>query len=170
MSRIARHWAWSVPLLVVMPVARVRADVREAIHHYRSGDREVTIECFLPLARGSFPTILLLHGSGGLDPGTAYVFRAIGRDLAERGYVALIPHYFEGTGHLVGRPFQGKELAVFIEAAKDAIEFAVASGPVDDDRIGLIGYSMGAYIAFSWGARDPRIKAIVSCSGSLPVE
>jgi hypothetical protein len=41
---------------------------------------------------------------------------------------------------------------------------------VDQDRIGILGYSMGAHIAFSRAARDPRIKAIVSVAGSLPVE
>jgi dienelactone hydrolase len=58
----------------------------------------------------------------------------------------------------------------FVEAVADGIEFGVASGIVDAERIGMIGYSMGAYIAFFRGARDPRIKAIVSVSGSLPVE
>jgi carboxymethylenebutenolidase len=143
---------------------------QEGVDQYKSGDARVTIEYFAPTARGKFPVVLLLHGSGGLDPGTADVFRAIGRDFAEKGYVVLIPHYFERTGHAVGQPFQAKEFMSWIEAVQDAIEFGVASGIVDADRIGMIGYSMGAHIAFYRGARDPRIKAIVSCAGDLPVE
>ena len=170
MSRMARHWTWPLALLVWSLESPAEADVQEAVEQYRSGEAHVSVECFSPAARGKFPAILLLHGSGGLDPGTALVFRAIGRDFAERGYVVLIPHYFERTGHVVGRPFQGKEFMDLMQAVQDAIEFAVASGVVDQDRIGMIGYSMGAYFAFFRGARDPRIKAIVSCSGSLPAE
>ena len=62
------------------------------------------------------------------------------------------------------------ELSAFVKAVEDGVEFGIASGIVDEDLIGVLGYSMGAYIAFSLAARDPRIKAVVSCSGSLPVE
>ena len=169
MSGMTRPWTWPLALLLALPVSRAGADVQEEVEHYRSGEVEVTVECFTPVALGRFPAILLLHGSGGLDPGTAYVFRAIGRDFAERGYVVLIPHYFERTGHVIGRPFPGKEFQELMQSVQDAIEFAAARRVVDPDRIGLIGYSMGAYYAFFRAARDPRIRAVVSCSGSLPV-
>jgi dienelactone hydrolase len=155
---------------VAVPVSRAGADVQEDLERYRSGEAEVPIECFTPGVRGRFPAILLLHGSGGLDPGTAYVFRAIGREFAERGYIVLIPHYFECTDHVIGRRFPPKEFQELMQAVEDAIEFAASHRAVDPDRIGLVGYSMGAYFAFFLGARDPLIKAVVSCSGSLPVE
>jgi dienelactone hydrolase len=98
------------------------------------------------------------------------MFRAVGRGFAQRGYVVLIPHYFERTGHEVGGTLKSDELRSFIEAVADGIEFAVGRGIVDPDRIGMMGYSMGAYIAFFRAARDPRIKAVVSVAGSLPVE
>jgi len=146
------------------------ADVHEGVGRFPSGEAKVSLEYFTPAAPGSFPAVFLLHGSGGLDPGTAYVFREIGRDLANQGYVVLIPHYFERTGHEPGQPFKDNEIPAMVEAVEDAIDFAVANAPVDADRIGMIGYSMGAYIAFFRSARDPRIKAIVAVSGHLPVE
>ena len=82
----------------------------------------------------------------------------------------MIPHYFEKTGHTVGARFRADEVPSYHEALHDGIEFAVASGIVDPERIGIVGYSMGAYLAFFQATRDPRVKAIVSCSGSLPVE
>ena len=171
MSGMVRHLLWPLAVLSSLQACRVEADdLQEGVDRYQSGDARVTIEWFAPAARGKFPAILLLHGSGGLDPGTAQVFRAIGRDFTERGYVVLIPHYFEGTNHIVGQPFQPKEFQALMAAVEDAIKFAVASGVVDADRIGMIGYSMGAHFAFTRGARDPRIKAIVSCGGSLPIE
>ena len=82
----------------------------------------------------------------------------------------MIPHYFERTGHVVGGALKADELKSFVEAVADGIEFGIGRGIVDPDRIGMMGYSIGAYIAFFRGARDPRIKAIVSVAGGLPVE
>jgi carboxymethylenebutenolidase len=170
MGVIPRLAALLVAVAVSWPSSPARADVREGIEHYRSGEATVALEWFAPAAPGRFPAVLLLHGSGGLDPGTAIVFRAAARDFAERGYAAMIPHYFDRTGHSAGEPLKPEELRSFVGAVADGIDFGVESGIVDPERIGIMGYSMGAYIAFFRGVRDPRIKAIVSVAGSLPVE
>jgi dienelactone hydrolase len=146
-----------------------QGQVQENVAQFQSGETPVTIECFTPAANGRFPAVFLLHGSGGLEQATGDVFREIARGLASQGYVALIPHYFDRTRHVVGQPFGSDDLSSYLQTIDDGIAFAVKSESVDPDRIGFIGYSMGAYLAFSQSARDPRIKAIVSCSGSLPV-
>ena len=148
----------------------VHGQVQETIEQFQSGETPVTVECFAPAANGRFPAVFLLHGSGGLEQATGDVFREIARGLAAQGYVVLIPHYFDRTRHIVGRPFSSDDLTLYLQTIHDGIEFAVKSDSVDPERIGLVGYSMGAYLAFYRSARDPRIKAIVSCSGSLPVE
>jgi carboxymethylenebutenolidase len=144
--------------------------VQEAVHQYRSGETRVTVECFAPLAEGKFPAVLLLHGSGGLEQSTGDIFREFARGLSSEGYVVLIPHYFEATAHVVGKPFGDKDIPAYLEAVHDAIEFAVASGVVDSQRIGVVGWSLGSYLAFFRSTKDPRIKAIVSISGHLPLE
>src|SRR5271165_3451652 len=157
-------------LWVGTTLAFAQVQVLEEVRHYESGDARVTVECFSPAAGGKFPAVFLLHGSGGLEMATGDLFREIARGLVQEGYVALIPHYFETTGHEVGKPFRSDDLRSYSDSVHDAIEFAVASGVVDPERIGLLGVSMGSYLAFSRAAREPRIKAIVSVSGSLPVE
>jgi dienelactone hydrolase len=169
MNGVPRSFLGLLAIVLLWPGGRARGDVREGVERYRSGDVDVTMEWFAPAARGKFPGVALLHGSGGLDPGTADAFRSVARGLAERGYVVMIPHYFERTGHAIGEALRPKELSSFVEAVADGVEFGVASGIVDPDRIGMIGYSMGAHIAFVRAIRDPRIKAIVSVSGGLPV-
>jgi carboxymethylenebutenolidase len=144
--------------------------VQEAVHQYRSGETPVTVECFAPVAEGKFPAVLLLHGSGGLEQSTGDLFREIARGLSSQGYVVLIPHYFERTAHVVGKPFGDKDIPAFLEAVHDAIEFAVASRVVDSERIGVVGWSLGSYLAFFRSTKDPRIKALVSISGHLPLE
>jgi len=144
--------------------------VRDAVHQYKSGESKVTVECFAPAAEGKFPAVLLLHGSGGLELSTGDLFRAFARDLSSEGYVVLIPHFFEATAHVVGKPFGDKDIPAYLDAVHDAIEFAVASGVVDSERIGVVGWSLGSYLAFFRASKDPRIKALVSISGHLPVE
>ena len=120
-------------------VAQDQVQVLEDVRHYQSGEARVTVECFAPAVPGKFPAVLLLHGSGGLEQATGDLFREIARGLAQEGYVALIPHYFETTGHIVGKPFGRDDMTSYLDSVHDAIEFAVASGPVDPDRIGLMG-------------------------------
>ena len=151
-------------------VAQDQVQVLEEVQQYQSGEARVTVEFFSPAAPGKFPAVLLLHGSGGLEMATGDLFREIARGLVQQGYVVLIPHYFESTGHVVGKPFKSGDISLYLDSVHDAIEFAVASGVVDPERIGLVGLSMGSYLAFFRAARESRIKAIVSVSGSLPVE
>ncbi len=170
MNGMSRSLPGLLAIVLAWPAGRARADVREGVEHYRSGEATVAMDWFAPAARGKFPAVVLLHGSGGLDPGTAAAFRGVARGFAGRGYVVMMPHYFERTGHAVGADFRPEEFPSFFEAVADGIEFGVASGIVDADRIGMIGYSMGAHIAFYRAARDPRIKAVVAVSGHLPAE
>ena len=123
----------------------------------------------MPVADNKRPAIFLLHGGGGLEDDTGDIYREMARTFASRGYVVLIPHFFERTRHVVGQ-HSPEEFTTFIEVVRDAIEYAVRSGVVDPDRIGVVGYSLSTHIAFYRAARDPRIKAIVSCAGDLPVE
>jgi carboxymethylenebutenolidase len=150
--------------------AQARVQVKEEVRQYRSGEARVTIECFWPAAEGKYPTVLLLHGSGGLEEATGDLFRQIARRLVQEGYVVLIPHYFERTRHVVGAKFGPNDIPSYVQAVHDAIEFAAASRVVDSERIGLVGWSLGSYIAFFRSARDPRIKAMVSVSGYVPLE
>jgi dienelactone hydrolase len=144
------------------------AQVRDSVETYPSGQKRVTIECFAPEAPGKFPAVLLLHGSGGLEQATGPTFREIAATLAFRGYVALIPHYFEKTDHVIGKPLGTGEYEAYLEAVNDAIEFAARRPEVDPTRFAMIGYSMGSGLSMFRAARDPRIKAVVSVSGAYP--
>jgi dienelactone hydrolase len=163
------RYSGTILVLVALNARPAAAGVRASIDHYKTGEAVVEVECFEPSARGKHPLILLLHGSGGLEQATGDLFRGIGRRLASKGYVALIPHYFESTNHNVGEPTRPGEVESWNQAVKDAIAFAAESGVVDPERIGLFGFSLGAYLAFYQAGRDPRIKAVASVSGSLPI-
>lgn len=89
----------SLTLFFVVPLS-AGAGVRETVKEFESGGAVVTIDCFAPTAKGTHPLILLLHGSGGLEGATHDCFQSVARGLANQGYVALIPHYFDSEGGL----------------------------------------------------------------------
>jgi carboxymethylenebutenolidase len=148
-------------LFVAVPGSTLAA-VRESIDQFDSGGSLITVECFAPTPRGKHPLVLLLHGSGGLEQATGEVFQGIARKMAARGYVVLIPHYFDRKGGP----------AEWVQVVDDAIAFAAGGGVegalVDQGRIGLFGFSMGSSLAAHRASRDPNVRAIVAVSGLVP--
>jgi carboxymethylenebutenolidase len=52
----------------------------------------------------------------------------------------------------------------------DAVSFVARQPQVDPERIGLLGFSLGAYLALSASAIDSRIQAVVEFFGGMPKE
>jgi carboxymethylenebutenolidase len=106
--------------------------------------------------------VVILHGADGLiRRGPAY--RSLAGDLARHGYRTLLPHYLESTG-TGSYAFAAKPL--------DALGWLAAVGEVTgragDVPVGLIGFSLGAYLAISAAGQDERVAAVVDCFGGLP--
>ena len=134
---------------------QVLGQVLQEVRQYKSGEEQVTVECFSPAFPGKFPGVLLLHGSGELELATGDLFREIARGLARDGYVVLIPHFFQKTGHVAGKTFEPEEIPSFLDATQDAIEFAAALDAVDPERIGVVGVSWDRTSRFT-GRRASR--------------
>jgi carboxymethylenebutenolidase len=145
-----------------------QAQVRSAVVKYPSGDQKITLECFVPTIPGKFPTVLLLHGSGGLEQATGPIYREIATAMARSGYVVLIPHFFEKTNHPIGKPLQGPDYTATLESLKDAMAYASRQPEVDPTRFAMIGYSMSSNMASILATQDTKIKAIASWSGAYP--
>lgn len=149
-------------IVMLAGVTTLAATVRESVEHVKSGGSDVAVEWFAPTARGKHPLVLLLHGSGGLEQATGEVFQGIARKMAARGFVVLIPHYFDRKGGPVE----------WLGVVDDTIAFAAGGGvseaEVDSERIGLFGFSLGSSLAFHRAARDPSVRAVVAVSGLVP--
>jgi carboxymethylenebutenolidase len=52
----------------------------------------------------------------------------------------------------------------------DSVSFVAREPNVDPERIGFLGFSLGAYLALASAAIDSRIKAVVEFFGGLPKE
>ena len=117
----------------------------------------------LPVGEGPFPAVVLNHGHGGnKDEGTG--FGGIAEDLAEAG-IASIRMDFPGCGDST-EPFTENTLSNMIADSNAAKDYLVANYPVDADKLGILGYSMGGRIALEIiTAEDNPYKATLILSG-----
>ncbi|MEW4488367.1 PVC-type heme-binding CxxCH protein [Thalassoglobus sp. JC818] len=125
---------------------------------------------------GQFPAVLALHPTGPLGkrivagegprPNRQYAV-----ELAQRGYVVLAPDYpsfgdsnydFNSDDYISGT-MKG------VVNHQRCVDFLVDQVPqVDENRIGVIGHSLGGHNAIFVAAFDERIQAVVTSCGWTP--
>lgn len=125
----------------------------------RRGPFELCVAPDAPVAEGSFPAVVISHGSGG----SAIAHRDTARSLARAGFVVSVPLHArnnfldnsdEGTLHWFHeRP---RQLSAAIDALLDAPGLA---GRIDRGRIGAMGFSAGAFavLTSAGGVADLRL-------------
>ncbi len=127
------------------------------------------MDCFIPAVNGQrFPAVIGLHGSGGSSERMAEPASL----LAAQGFAVYVPHYFERTGttSVADKPTILRHFFAWGKTLWDAIGFVAERPEVDAQRIGLLGFSLGAYLALSVAAVDSRVQAVVEFFGGLPKE
>jgi carboxymethylenebutenolidase len=152
------------PWLPRRPVPVTITSVDSSGFQFESGGKPIRVDEFLPDQHGRAPAVFLLHGSGG--PGGNIVETA--RDLAGHGYVAMVLHYFDLPGVQASSPENSDRYFVsWMTLVGDAIKAAGKRKHVDSTRIGLIGYSLGGYLALEVGATNPDVTAVVDYYGGM---
>ena len=132
---------------------------------FLSGNKQVRIDHYPPAKAGMSPAVILVHGSGGpfhgIDP--------YAQQAAAFGVHVFALHYFDRTGHSWISPSQIEPFFLeWLETLKDAVTFVVTQPGVDTRRIGLLGFSLGAYLSLSLATQDNRIAAVADLFGGLP--
>jgi dienelactone hydrolase len=131
---------------------------------FESGGKSIRVEEFLPDRAGRCPTVFLLHGSGG--PGATLMDAA--RDLARHGYVAMVLHYFDLPGvQASSQENSDRYFISWMTLVGDAVKAAGKRPHVDSSRVGLLGYSLGGYLALEVGATNSDITAVVDYFGGM---
>jgi dienelactone hydrolase len=161
--------------------------------HFPSGGKEIAAEYFAPTGKGKHPVLIALHAVDGIDGPLGQIYHVEARDYAGRGYVVLLVHYFDRTGaekkHVEGyrdlfvKYFQRKEHAAeeagrikdligqWTKVVRDAVEFARTLTNVDGERVGLVGFSLGATLALAAAIDyDLKLAALVELFGTLAPE
>ncbi|MGA7684877.1 MAG: dienelactone hydrolase family protein [Terriglobales bacterium] len=135
---------------------------------FDSGRKQIRLDAYIPESdSSSLPAVIALHGAGGDVTGTEK-FAAV---LAEQGFAVFVLHYFDRTGT------QNADMSVIIrnfpiwmKTLWQAVSFVEKQSQVDRERIGLVGFSLGAYLSLANSSIDGRIKAVVEFFGGLPRE
>jgi len=144
---------------------------------FTSGGQQIAVEWFaasgsLTAGQGSSsarPAVLLLHGADGLTYADSY--RLAARTIASSGYHVAFVHYLDRTGdQRVAYARLRQDFPRWRETIRDAVSWLVDQPGVDARRLGIVGLSLGAALAFATAAEEPRVRAIVDYSGPLPDE
>ena len=99
------------------------------------------------------------------------IYRCISRTLAKHSYIALIVHYFDRTGtkRIEPKDINDQLFGVWLDTVRRAIIQAADLPEVDGRRIGLLGFSLGAYLSLAAAAQvDRPIAAVADFFGGLP--
>jgi carboxymethylenebutenolidase len=144
------------------------ASISQSQLTFSSGATPIRLDAFLPASDAKLPAVLALYGSGGgvsgmNEPATM---------LAAQGFAVFVLHYFDRTGttQATDKPTIFRNFPAWGKTVWDAISHIEQHPQVDANRIGLLGFSLGAYLALSVASVDPRVKAVVEFFGGLPKE
>jgi dienelactone hydrolase len=167
--------------------------VKKTVTAFTHGEHRITVWRYEPKAKGRHPALVMLHGLDCLgESPKRYEF--IAERFAGKGYAVHFVHYFNCT------PVDAKDVAAVQErvktgllplkpgaepdeqirryfrdwmgAVKRTVELARAQDNIDPERVGVVGFSLGGFIAMSLVATEPELKlcAAVECFGGLPRE
>jgi fermentation-respiration switch protein FrsA (DUF1100 family) len=153
-----------------MPNVRVK---RQAFSMSVAGDSVPAI-LQLPSSDELLPAVLLLHGFSSRKERMA---DSIGRSLAARRVASLaidLPLHGARDAGFEGLSFQNPVAVIqnwrlAIREAHAGLAYLETHEAIDRGRIGIAGYSLGAYLATSVAADDTRAQAIaLAAGGDLP--
>lgn len=110
-----------------------------------------------------YPVILLVHGNFGLGPPYGEQIQSFARDLASLGYLTAVPQcYVDDEPH-------PQDTIPKVQTLTEAIAAVVGRTDADADRLGLIGFSLGATTSMEFIAANPpgTVKAFADFFGFL---
>jgi dipeptidyl aminopeptidase/acylaminoacyl peptidase len=130
---------------------------------FASGAIELAGLLFLPSRPGSHPAVAFIHGSG-TSTRDAFWYLTPADYLARRGIVVLLPDK-RGCGKSGGE-WHTSSFQDYAEDALAAVRLLAETPRVDANKIGLIGFSQGGWIAPLAASQSPDVVLVVTVSGS----
>ncbi|MGD2154370.1 MAG: dienelactone hydrolase family protein [Gemmatimonadales bacterium] len=115
-----------------------------------------------PEAPGPHPGVVLLPGAAGWRPAYAEAARV----LADSGFVTLALDYYAETGSAgAGSEEKLRKWPQWQATVRNAVAYLQALPSVSGRRVGLVGYSRGAFLAVSVASSAPGVAAVVDYFG-----
>jgi len=135
---------------------------------YESGGKTIRLDCFLPdNCKERLPTVIGLHGFGGDSSSMGNS----SSELADRGFAVFVLHFFDRAGRVEAEKSAiVMNFPLWMKTLWDGVSCVEQQPNVDPQRIGLVGFSLGGYLAMCGSSIDPRIKVVVEFFGGFPKE
>ncbi len=140
---------------------------------YQSRDGHM-IPAYLTMPKGqthkNLPTVIMPHGGPFMR--TSWEFDPWAQLLANRGYAVLQPNFRGSTGY--GRDYVEKGYNQWgtgmIDDIDDGVDWMIAQGIADENRVCIMGASYGGYAALWSTIRQPeKYKCAISLNGVTDV-
>lgn len=151
MSWLVDRAPWIEPKAMA-PRRAVRYEARDGLR----------IPAYLTVPRGGegrkWPLVVVVHGGPWVD-GDTWAFDPEAQFLASRGYAVLQPN-FRGTTRYGWKHFAasfGQWGAAMQDDVTDGVQWAIAEGIADPERVCIYGASYGGYAAMMGLAKTPEL-------------
>nr|WP_254798646.1 dienelactone hydrolase family protein [Sphingobium sp. AS12] len=135
------------------------------LDQYSSNTEDIPLEIFLPPSPGPSPAVLVLHGSFGLLPEYKPDIVSFAEALAAAGVAAIMPQYLKSTGTEPGdgvlKLIPVNHL-VWAQACADALTWIAGDPRFDVGHVGILGFSLGGYLALRVAMDPPGGVAVQS--------
>lgn len=133
--------------------------LEERFHWLSYSGERIASMVHLPPGSGPHPAVLIMHGFTGDKVSNHFLLVKTARALAQRGFVAM-RFDFRGSGESEGR-FQDVTIPGEIEDALYVFRWLAEQSYVDEQRMAVLGLSLGGCVAAHVAAADPRVQALV---------
>ena len=126
----------------------------------------------VPEGKSPYPAVVLLHGAGARGSSYSSMEKICG-NLADAGYYAEFIEYYSQTDDVrpaPGRPTRIPEFfPIWLGEIRAGVSAMDRNPEINPKKIGMMGFSLGAFLSLGTGATDPgKIAAIVEYYGELP--
>jgi carboxymethylenebutenolidase len=136
---------------------------------FQSGGKPVEENHCVPSGAGPFPVVVMLHWAGARDD-AGNEFENICSKLADSGYYTEFIEYYSQTEVLITGDSAGMvaNLPTWLSEVHSGIAALKKNPSIASNKVALMGFSLGAYIALAYGATFPDdLAAIVEYYGGL---
>ncbi|HEX8218924.1 MAG TPA: dienelactone hydrolase family protein [Chloroflexia bacterium] len=136
---------------------------------YVAGDKEARGYLALP-EQGHGPGVLLCHAWWGLNS----FFQGLADRLSQEGFVVMAPDLYDGRTAATIEEAEGLAYTLdYREAIKSetaAADYLLAHPGLEGDRLGAVGFSMGAAYVTWLATLRPQVSAVVVFYGGVEQE
>ena len=165
--RAFKHLAAIAAMVFSLTIVQSAAAAGVTTQVFTSAGSTIHVDVYAASAAGTHPSIVFLYGSDGMSI-LPWSYTALASWYASQGYNFYIVHYFDRTGTTFGDLVSDfKNFPVWSQTITDATTWVASQPGVDAQRIGIMGMSLGSYLAIYQAGHDRRIKALADWYGGV---